>query len=449
MVIASLQHPATERRRELRGNLGTCLLHFCELFGLRLNYETVGISVSNGGEFFSKQQRGRSNQDRPGLLCVLNPLDSSHDVGANSFNIALVRRALAHAYFTLVANLDRAEPSDAGVRAGQLPRLQVLSELVDIEAEMGARFAEHSNDAAAHGGAASLSIEAGVAARRVGGRSSGQNPSGSRSRSGNSGRSNSRDEGGKDRAQGQAAARGEPGGKRNRSSSDGAEEVHGLERERKRRHAEAAHDLMFTADSDEEDSAGSDVDDDHVHANDKADGDEDSDESRSMDDENDRTETFDSRAEAKSLYSDTSDVGDNLSREDMYGSRRHNGGVGRDGALRPDAGRPTAAQIRAMPAKARKKLLRAKKLEQRAERREGRIMKRVVPQEEAHDQHPAPYISRAKFGASEAMAAKEHARVKKAATIFDRAASKNQHTSKAAKNGRTRKPPVKKRHGVL
>ena len=44
-----------------------------------------------GGSFFDKRRRGFHNPDRPQLLCVENPLDTDHDVGANSYNIQNVR----------------------------------------------------------------------------------------------------------------------------------------------------------------------------------------------------------------------------------------------------------------------------------------------------------------------------------------------------------------------
>jgi DNA polymerase sigma len=39
------------------GNLGSLLVQFLQLYGSRLNFEDVGISVRNGGEYYSKRQR--------------------------------------------------------------------------------------------------------------------------------------------------------------------------------------------------------------------------------------------------------------------------------------------------------------------------------------------------------------------------------------------------------
>ena len=102
----------------MRGNLGTALLHFLEVFGLRFNYDRVGICLTNGGSFFEKRQRGWSDPSRPHLLCVENPLDTSHDVGANSYNVVNVRRAFRHAYFTLLAPDAADGTRGAGGRAG-------------------------------------------------------------------------------------------------------------------------------------------------------------------------------------------------------------------------------------------------------------------------------------------------------------------------------------------
>ena len=79
-----------------------------QLYGLRLNYQTVGLGVNGGGSYFRKASRqdaqGRDwfNEDRPWLLSVENPLERDVDVGANAWNIRSVRRALGHSYITLL-----------------------------------------------------------------------------------------------------------------------------------------------------------------------------------------------------------------------------------------------------------------------------------------------------------------------------------------------------------
>ncbi|CEP01005.1 unnamed protein product (mitochondrion) [Plasmodiophora brassicae] len=111
MIVSQLQlHPYGSMRlpasatasapasRDL--NLGALLLSFLEVFGKTFNYAVVGISVRDGGSYFSKAQRGAAFTDvmRPYLLSVENPLEPDVDVGRNSFGIMRVRRAFSWAF---------------------------------------------------------------------------------------------------------------------------------------------------------------------------------------------------------------------------------------------------------------------------------------------------------------------------------------------------------------
>ena len=94
MLLSHLHfHPA----QTLDVNLGLLLLSFFDTYGHQLNYQNVGISLSPPS-FYSKHDRQRFNPQRPLLLSVENPLDSSHDVGMNSFGVMRVRRAMQYAY---------------------------------------------------------------------------------------------------------------------------------------------------------------------------------------------------------------------------------------------------------------------------------------------------------------------------------------------------------------
>ena len=75
LVIAALQHPPSSPDR-LKGSLGGLLLHFFEVFGLRFNYIRCGISITQGGRFFSKQRHQPSffdaaNPAQPGTTLTL------------------------------------------------------------------------------------------------------------------------------------------------------------------------------------------------------------------------------------------------------------------------------------------------------------------------------------------------------------------------------------------
>ena len=127
-LAGRLQHPTT--------NLGMLLMSFLESYGISLNYKNAGLNMNAaattaaaGGaarpagsagvrtSFFNKSARGWFNANRPYLLSIENPLDSNHDVGANSYLIMRVRKALQFAYQTLAAHvwyeaqrLERGEP---------------------------------------------------------------------------------------------------------------------------------------------------------------------------------------------------------------------------------------------------------------------------------------------------------------------------------------------------
>jgi non-canonical poly(A) RNA polymerase PAPD5/7 len=132
-------------------NLGMLLMSFLESYGVTLNYRVVGLNMNAAQQvaiaaaaaavtsdeaerlavsktlqassslarvaFYNKSSRGWANAGRPYLLSIENPLDPSHDVGANSYLIMRVRKALQFAYqhvsahvFHENARLDKGEP---------------------------------------------------------------------------------------------------------------------------------------------------------------------------------------------------------------------------------------------------------------------------------------------------------------------------------------------------
>jgi non-canonical poly(A) RNA polymerase PAPD5/7 len=111
MVVSFLQH----YRRQLGAayddvnynNLGKLLIGFFTLYGKELNYNEVGISVRNGGEYFRKSDRGWYDEARPYLLSVENPNEPSLDVGKNSYEIRTVRRSFEYARQVLVSEIQR------------------------------------------------------------------------------------------------------------------------------------------------------------------------------------------------------------------------------------------------------------------------------------------------------------------------------------------------------
>lgn len=95
--------PAGEQSPDATLNLGVLLIGFFQLYGHDLNCQSVGVAPAGSGSYFSKDDRGFLNPDRPHLLSVEDPLDADHDVGANSWAIQRVRRAFRFSTMQLTA----------------------------------------------------------------------------------------------------------------------------------------------------------------------------------------------------------------------------------------------------------------------------------------------------------------------------------------------------------
>jgi DNA polymerase sigma len=70
------QHPKA-RRGELdpSRNLGVLVVEFFEFYGLHFNYQEVGISLRDGGTYYSKSRRGWADYKNSGLLSIEDPTD--------------------------------------------------------------------------------------------------------------------------------------------------------------------------------------------------------------------------------------------------------------------------------------------------------------------------------------------------------------------------------------
>lgn len=69
-------HPKI-RRGEIdpQKNLGVLVIEFFELYGCYFNYREVGISLTEGGSYYNKTQRGWADYRSPGLLSIEDPGD--------------------------------------------------------------------------------------------------------------------------------------------------------------------------------------------------------------------------------------------------------------------------------------------------------------------------------------------------------------------------------------
>lgn len=104
MVVSFLQNQAKENVTEFVNcrmyNLGHLVVGFFHLYGSKFNYEHVGISVREGGYYFSKYSRDWQ-QKRGFLLAVENPVETHLDVGRNSYEIRRVTRVFEYAFRAL------------------------------------------------------------------------------------------------------------------------------------------------------------------------------------------------------------------------------------------------------------------------------------------------------------------------------------------------------------
>jgi len=78
-------------------------MEFFELYGCYFNYEEVGISVRDGGTYFSKVNRGWQDYYKKSLLSIEDPTDPSNDISRGSYAIQKVRTTFAGAHGILTA----------------------------------------------------------------------------------------------------------------------------------------------------------------------------------------------------------------------------------------------------------------------------------------------------------------------------------------------------------
>ncbi|KZV85535.1 Nucleotidyltransferase, partial [Exidia glandulosa HHB12029] len=105
LLVNFLQMHPKIRSGEIRPeeNLGTLLIEFLELYGHLFNTENVGVSLRDGGSYFSKSSRGWVDSRQPFLLSIEDPQDASNDVSKGSFQIRQVFRTFAGANEILTA----------------------------------------------------------------------------------------------------------------------------------------------------------------------------------------------------------------------------------------------------------------------------------------------------------------------------------------------------------
>jgi len=103
MLMSFLQlHPRSDVSTQ-SVNLGVLLLEFLELYGCRFNYDSLAISVRDGGCYLPKQQLqvepDISHRWAPaGGLAIEDPFQPGKDIARNSHKMGMVRQAFALAF---------------------------------------------------------------------------------------------------------------------------------------------------------------------------------------------------------------------------------------------------------------------------------------------------------------------------------------------------------------
>jgi non-canonical poly(A) RNA polymerase PAPD5/7 len=79
LAVSFLQMHPKIRRGEIDAdkNLGVLLMEFFELYGIRFNTQEVGISVRDGGSYYSKRQRGWFDYGKSASLSIEDPANPS------------------------------------------------------------------------------------------------------------------------------------------------------------------------------------------------------------------------------------------------------------------------------------------------------------------------------------------------------------------------------------
>mmetsp|Transcript_22981 Transcript_22981/g.20420 ORF Transcript_22981/g.20420 Transcript_22981/m.20420 type:complete len:163 (+) Transcript_22981:309-797(+) len=110
IIISYLQESQKEPKNQGL-LLSEHLIAFFHLYGVRFNYNELGISIRNGGTYFVREMRGwlATNRNKPVTLSVENPQDTSVDLGKGVYNMPQVHTAFQHAYDTIRFNSSQSD----------------------------------------------------------------------------------------------------------------------------------------------------------------------------------------------------------------------------------------------------------------------------------------------------------------------------------------------------
>lgn len=129
MVISFLQRHPKVAAGHIRAeeNLGAMLIEILELYGIRFNFDRVGIAIENGGSYFDKIDYMKLNTNIWKKICVRDPNDSTNNIAKASHQIDRIIKVFGDAFRDLTsrcylvhANIEQGAKPPWGTKSGSL-----------------------------------------------------------------------------------------------------------------------------------------------------------------------------------------------------------------------------------------------------------------------------------------------------------------------------------------
>jgi len=108
-------------------DLGALFQDFLYHYSTEFDNRNKGITIRNGGSFFSKKERGWFNHTTPDLFSLEDPHDLGNDVGRSAFASSVVKQEFRRAYDELV----KSAPKEERMEERPLSRLAQLGITID------------------------------------------------------------------------------------------------------------------------------------------------------------------------------------------------------------------------------------------------------------------------------------------------------------------------------
>jgi len=110
MIVSFLQ---LSQRSSGSSNLGDLIIDFLALYGTEFNYQTTGISVTNGGSHFKISEAdfalyNNNNIGTPPMI-IIDPLNPSNNVGSSAYAMYRIKEAFHIALLALLSALSNSE----------------------------------------------------------------------------------------------------------------------------------------------------------------------------------------------------------------------------------------------------------------------------------------------------------------------------------------------------